>query len=632
MFPGLVDPEMMRMAQEQMSRMSPEDIQRMQQMMTPDMIQLATQNMASMAPDDMRRAMSQMQSLPPEQLAQMSQHMGQPERVQQAASLLRQRILYEFNAAMSLKNELVVAAAAAVLPAVGSLLHLPQGRASAALMSSLLGSALRSGLGLGNRLHGQGKYEEAAERYLRAKANLAAQGSPEARALQRTCGVNLMSCYLKTRDFLQAAAQGSEVLKDDPSNVKALFRRGQAYQHLHRLQPAVEDLRRAAELSPDDDTLASVLRQVEEQLALAGPSSEGAPADKGGEVAAARVADGDAGAAEPHLHHAGASATSSSAARAPVAPMASFPGMPGSLDAAAGGEADLMQRQLEMLKENPAALKSMQSMMSNLAPEQVAALSGGKVSADMARAAASMMKDMSADDLDRMLQLSASMQASTAAAPSSFASSAPSGPSSSNFLGRDAAHTPAGAAISASGAATGGAAAATAATAAAGGGSFATGQAAQAHRGASGSEEGGAGSSVVGGEAAATPFPGMPLGMPPGMMPAMTPEMRSQMMAQMSSPAMMEMMKSMSPESMAQMSQQMGMSMTPEQARQAQQAMAGLTPGQMSSLLVWAQRGNSAMEAGRAARDWALRHKGLVLALLALLVAALLQYFEVFTS
>uniref|UniRef100_J3LY34 Uncharacterized protein n=2 Tax=Oryza brachyantha TaxID=4533 RepID=J3LY34_ORYBR len=77
-----------------------------------------------------------------------------------------------------------------------------------------------------------------------------------------------MSCHLKTRRFQECVDEGSEVLAYDPGNVKAYYRRGQAYRELGKLEQAVADLRRARELSPDEDAIAGALRDAQEKLAL----------------------------------------------------------------------------------------------------------------------------------------------------------------------------------------------------------------------------------------------------------------------------------------------------------------------------------------------------------------------------
>ena len=98
-----------------------------------------------------------------------------------------------------------------------------------------------------------------------AKQNLLALRTPEAAALRQACSLNLMSCYLKTGQFEKTIAEGVEVLftftmrfdssiflglrsmyscfssccqvlGSDANNLKALYRRGQAYKELGNLR------------------------------------------------------------------------------------------------------------------------------------------------------------------------------------------------------------------------------------------------------------------------------------------------------------------------------------------------------------------------------------------------------------
>uniref|UniRef100_A0A0D9W557 Uncharacterized protein n=1 Tax=Leersia perrieri TaxID=77586 RepID=A0A0D9W557_9ORYZ len=57
--------------------------------------------------------------------------------------------------------------------------------------------------------------------------------------------------------------EGCEGLGYDPSNVKAYYRRGKG-----NLEAAVGDLRKAHELSPNEETIGEVLKDVEKKLAV----------------------------------------------------------------------------------------------------------------------------------------------------------------------------------------------------------------------------------------------------------------------------------------------------------------------------------------------------------------------------
>lgn len=88
---------------------------------------------------------------------------------------------------------------------------------------------------------------------------------------------------------------------------------------------------------------------------------------------------------------------------------------------------------------------------------------------------------------------------------------------------------------------------------------------------------------------------------------------------------MASMVKSMSPETMASMSQQMGIKLSPEEAAQAQQAMANLSPDDLDKIMRWAERAQKVTDKARKAKDWMLGKPGLVLAIVMLLIAIFLH-------
>ena len=58
----------------------------------------------------------------------------------------------------------------------------------------------------GNRLVGEGKYNEAIEKYMRVKNNLAEDPSPGAKTLRQSCQLNMSLCFNKTKRYNSAIA------------------------------------------------------------------------------------------------------------------------------------------------------------------------------------------------------------------------------------------------------------------------------------------------------------------------------------------------------------------------------------------------------------------------------------------
>eukprot|EP00064_Thunnus_orientalis_P001218 superscaffoldBa00000081_g1220 len=77
---------------------------------------------------------------------------------------------------------------------------------------------------------------------------------------------NRSACYLKLEDYSKAEADSSKALDTDPGDVKARFRRAQAFQKLGRLDQAFLDAQRCAQMEPKNKAFQDLLRQLGAQI------------------------------------------------------------------------------------------------------------------------------------------------------------------------------------------------------------------------------------------------------------------------------------------------------------------------------------------------------------------------------
>jgi len=82
-----------------------------------------------------------------------------------------------------------------------------------------------------------------------------------------TLNSNLALVHLKKEEFKDCLNKANEVLKEDPKNVKALVRRGQAQMMLINNDMAKEDFKRALELDPDNAELKKVIAVNNKRIA-----------------------------------------------------------------------------------------------------------------------------------------------------------------------------------------------------------------------------------------------------------------------------------------------------------------------------------------------------------------------------
>jgi len=111
----------------------------------------------------------------------------------------------------------------------------------------------------GNKLFGEHQFERAIEAYTRAIKALTPKDSDETKA---SIYNNRAACHKELYHHLETVKDCIEVINLQPNNVKALIRRGMAYEALEKYQKALEDLQKAVLLEPNSPLANQALNRV----------------------------------------------------------------------------------------------------------------------------------------------------------------------------------------------------------------------------------------------------------------------------------------------------------------------------------------------------------------------------------
>ncbi|KAI3804433.1 hypothetical protein L1987_25971 [Smallanthus sonchifolius] len=574
MFPGMMDPEMIRLAQEQMSRMSPGELSRIQQQMmsNPELVKLASDSMKNMKPEDLRRAAQQLKSTQPDQMAEIGAKMANatPEEVAAMSSRVDAQTNYQLNASHMLKQK-------------------------------------------GNELHSQGMFNEALEKYLRAKNNLKDIPASKGGTLLLACSLNLMSCYLKTSQFDECIKEGIEVLATDERNVKAFYRRGQAYKILGQLENAVSDLTKALEFSPGDETIADVLRDAKEKLI----EHSGKDIQRG--LKMEEISE-EVPSPLSAMHETSSSESSSQKTKEISKEMNNQTQneyLPTNIE------------YLQSLKDDTEAIRSFQNFMSQADPETLASVGGGTmegISPDMVKIASNVITNMPPEEFQKMLEMATSFQGNN---PLNSSNHGPGMPgvtpdmlrTETDMMNKMPAEDLQNM-FKMSSSTDGGLQS--------NGSRLNTSSDVQERCENTTFNEEIADSSSTSGEV----LNSRNIAPPQSSFPSSSFDMQEQIKSQLNNPAMREMMssmmKNMSPDMMANMSEQFGYKLSKEDAERAQQAMSSLSPDSLDKMMKWANRIQGFIEGARNTKNWLLGRQGLAIAVIMLLLAVLLHWLGYF--
>ncbi|XP_078156328.1 70 kDa peptidyl-prolyl isomerase-like [Carex rostrata] len=124
----------------------------------------------------------------------------------------------------------------------------------------------------GNALFKAGKIARASKRYEKAAkyieydSSFSDEEKQQSKALKISCKLNNAACKLKLREYKEAEKLCTKVLEMESTNVKALYRRAQAYIQLADFDLAELDIKRALEIDPNNRDVKAEYKVLKEKV------------------------------------------------------------------------------------------------------------------------------------------------------------------------------------------------------------------------------------------------------------------------------------------------------------------------------------------------------------------------------
>ncbi|XP_076941202.1 uncharacterized protein LOC143610680 [Bidens hawaiensis] len=113
----------------------------------------------------------------------------------------------------------------------------------------------------GNKLFGEGMYEEALLKY--DYAIQLAPEMPSSSEIRSICHNNRATCFFKLGKYDDTVKECSKALELNPTYLKALIRRGEAHEKLENYDEAIADMKKILELDPSNNQCRRTIFRLE---------------------------------------------------------------------------------------------------------------------------------------------------------------------------------------------------------------------------------------------------------------------------------------------------------------------------------------------------------------------------------